>query len=421
MTYAQRMVTGCMLSFYSGLTSWATEEPAWLNPEWGPLSTSVHIIGAVGHSSGDPEELASGHHDPSREDGTAQGIELGLSLRLEQLEGFATYNTHFGADEEWESEWEEAFLKVRDLPGGFEARGGRMLGRFGQQNNRHLHAWHFVDTPLVLGRFLGENGLLFDGGDITWLSQGVGSAFGIILGYGKSKAHEHTHEHEDEHADHHDDEDEHEQDEDIAFAKDVASGRLFAQFQQNDFRMYEGGMSLAVGDEEAGRRVMVYGLDTTFTWRENGLGPDGRAFVWMTELLYRDVDSGGFVEGHVEDSDHLEVESNHDHEHASMPGGAEFGFYSAAHYTLNARLDLGLRVGYVEGNCDLGTDERFQVSPAVTIFADPYRRTQLRFQYNYDDLAGGAVEHSVWVQLGLSWGGDKHSDEAHHGACSMHH
>jgi hypothetical protein len=352
------------------------------------------------------EELAVGHHDPSREDGTVQGLELGMSLRLDRLEGFATYVLSYGAEEEWETEWEEAFLKVRDLPGGFEARGGRVLGRYGKFNAQHLHAWNFVDMPLVLGRFLGEHGLWFDGGDVTWLTQDVETTFGLVVAYGEARGHAHDHGDEHEHDEDHGEEeehgelDEHHHAEAIAFADDIWSGRSFAQFRRDDFNSFEAGLSLAVGDEEADRQVRVYGLDFTYLWRELGLDPGGRALQWTTELLYRDVESGG--SGHEEE--HAADEPGHEHADG-MPGGGEIGLYTEAVYTLIRALDLGLRVGYVEGNDELETDERFQISPAVTTFLDPYRRSSLRLQYNYDDLAHGEEEHTVWLQLGLSWGG----------------
>jgi len=377
---------------------WADEsagisEPAWLSPSIGPSSPSVHVVGAVGDSSGDAEELAVGHHDPTREDGSVQGIEVGASLRLGQVEGFATYAISYGAEEEWENEWEETFLKLRDLPGGFEVRGGRMLGRYGQMNARHQHAWNFVDMPLVIGRFLGEHGLHFDGGDITWLRQDIALTFGLTVAYGEALSHDHEQE-ELEHAGE-------EHGEEIAFSDDVGSGRFFAQWRQDDFYTYESGLSLAIGDEEFGRQVVVYGWDAVYTWREHGLESGGRSLVWTTEILYRDIDSGA-----PDQHDFEEVgDPGHAGDEASLPGGSEFGFYSEVVYTLNHTLDLGARVGYVEGNDELETEERYQISPAITAYLDPYRRTSLRTQYNYDDLADGSEEHTVWVQLGLSWGG----------------
>lgn len=381
-------------------------EPAWLSPSIGPFSPSIHFNGAVGDSSGHVDELAVGHHDPSREDGSVQGLELGLSLRQNQLEGFATYVLSYGSEEEWDGEWEEAFLKLRDLPGGFEVRGGRMLGRFGSVNATHLHAWNFVDMPLALGRLLGEHGLWYEGGDVTWLNQGVANTVGITVGYGEAVGH--SHDHGDEHAE--DDQEHH--DHSLAFADDVFSARAFASLRTDDYRLHEPGLSIAVGDAADHRQMIVYGLDYTFTWREKGLEPGGRALMWKTELFYRDVDDGFH---HMEaEHGHEEEHAEHDHEeeHAeeelgghALPGGGEFGFFSEVVYTHNNRLDLGTRFDFVEGNENLGTHERYRISPAVTTYLDPYRRAALRLQYNYDHLDHGDEEHTVWLQLGLTWGG----------------
>ena len=401
----KQLIAGSMVSLsLAGIVSASEVEPSWLSPSIGPLSPSAHFYGAIGDSSGDAEALAVGHHDPTREKGTVQGIELGLSLRLEMIEGFAVHTFSYGGEEEWENGWEEAFLKVKNLPGGFEIRGGRMLGRFGQQNARHLHAWDFVDTPLALGRFLGEDGLAFDGGDITWLKQGIDTTYGITIAYGEARSHGHhghddhaDHDHEGDH-DHHDDDHE-----DIAWDDNILSGRIFAQLRRDDFVSYEAGFSVAMGDEEEGRNVAVYGIDLAYRWRENGLLPGGRALNWVTEILYRDVESKSA--GHHEDEHDDDHEDHHDHD--MLPGGGEFGFYSQVIYTFNPKLDVGTRIGYVEGNKKLGTDERFRISPAITAYLDPYRRTSLRLQYNYDDLPNGQDEHSIWVQLGLSFGGQE--------------
>lgn len=409
------MLAGAMLAAAEELPP---VEPAWLAPSLGPLSPSVHFNGAVGSSSGEVEELAAGHHDPMREEGGVQGLELGMSLRQKKLEGFATYSIYYGAEEFWDGEWEEAFLKLRDLPGGFELRGGRMLGRFGPLNATHLHAWSFVDMPLPMGRFLGEHGLWLEGGDVTWLHQGLAETYGITLGYGKAVVVDHEHgaeenedlgDHEDEHAHAHGG---------LGFDDDVFNARVFGQFRQDDFHQVEAGASLATGDEAEGRRVTVYGLDITYTWRENGLEPGGRSLVLSTELYYRDVAGDSSVahteeehehdhadEHDVDDADHdHEEDAEHDHEE-ELAGGGEFGFYSDVTYTFNSRFDLGTRFSYVEGQDALDTQERFRISPAVTAYLDPYRRSTLRVQYNYDDLAQGEEEHTVWVQLGLHWGG----------------
>ena len=395
-------------------------ETGWLAPAVGPLSPSAHFNGAIGHSSGDPEQLAVGHHDPTREDGTVQGIEVGLSLRAGPVEGYAVHTFSYGAEEEWENEWEEAFLKLRDIPGGFELRGGRMLSRFGRHNAKHLHAWDFVDMPLVWGRFLGDDGLITDGGDITWLKQGIATTYGITVGYGEAKSHAHDHgdegHHEEEHGDEEHGEEEHEEGErheeghddhghgeEVFFSDGVGSGRAFAQFRRDDFNAVETGVSLALGDDEAKRQIIVAGADFSYTWRENGLEPGGRAVTWLTEVLYRDVEAGEAA--HDEHGEHGDHEEHEAHAEDVLPGGSEWGLYSQVVYTHNRHLDTGVRLGYVGGDDSLGASDRFRVSPAITTYLDPSRRVMLRVQYNYDDIQGPDEEHSFWLQAGLSWGG----------------
>lgn len=391
-----------LLASAGALTELNATEPAWLAPSIGPLTPSVHFNAAVGDSTADHvEDLGVGHHDPSRTDGSVQGLELGASLRLGSLEGFATYVLVYGAEEEWEDEWEEAFLKLRDLPGGFEIRGGRMLGRFGQHNDKHLHAWDFVDTPLPLGAFFGDHGLWYEAADLTWINQGVANTFGATIGYGEVILHGgHGEEHAGDEEDH-DEGEEHHDEHGMAFGDHVLNARLFSQLRQDDFRILEPGLSLAVGDAEDDRRIAIYGLDFTYAWRENGLEPGGRALTWTTEFFYRDIEKGHA--GHEDEhEDHDEDEEHHDEE--MLAGGGEFGFYSDVVYTLNQRFDVGARISYVEGNDELETEERYRVSPMITAYLDPYRRAEFRLQYNYDDL-GRDDEHTVWAQVGLSWGG----------------
>ncbi len=363
--------------------------------EW--IVPSIHFSGAVGASSADHvEDLAVGHHDPSREGGTLQGLELGLSLRAsDHLQGFATYTLHYGAAKEWDGEWEEVFLKLAKLPGGFELRGGRMLARYGAYNAIHLHGWDFVDMPLATGLLLGEDGLALDGGDVTWTRRFGTLTAGIVAGYGKAVSHDHGH---DDHADdHHDDDPAHHG---HGWEDEVGYGRLFGLYQPNDFNRWTVGLSGAFGDNEDHRTRAVYGLDVTYLWRENGLLPGGRALRWTSEALLM----------HQAHSDrHHEDDHDHDDDHADDHDGDDdhaddtlFGLYSQAVWTWNEKLDTGLRIGYVEGEGD--REARVCVSPAVTYRPLGSQSVHLRLQYNYDDLKS-TTEHTVWAQLGLSWGG----------------
>ncbi len=366
---------------------------AWLAP-------SVHFNGAVGSSSADHvEDLAVGHHDPTREDGSVQGLELGASLRTgAYLEGFATYALHYGASEEWDGEWEEAFLKLVDLPGGFEVRGGRILARFGAINATHLHGWDSVDLPLVSGLLLGDDGLILDGGDLTWIWRDRTLTFGAIAGYGSVKAHKHG-DHADEHADEDDAHDDHADHEEGGWDGDVGNGRLFAIYHANDFNQWTLGTSGAVGDNGQDLSRSVLGLDLAYQWRENGLESGGRALRWTTEVMTK-------IEKLAPDEHDEDVHDDHAHgaeEHdVELEREATTGFYTQTVWTWNDRWDTGLRVGAVEREGE--RDARCRVSPALTWRPLGTPVVAMRLQYNYDDL-GAEEEHTVWAQLGLSWGG----------------
>ena len=55
------------------------------------LFPNLHIHGVGGFSSGDPEELATGGHDPRRKSFSAHAVEPGLSLRTGYFEAFTNY------------------------------------------------------------------------------------------------------------------------------------------------------------------------------------------------------------------------------------------------------------------------------------------------------------------------------------------
>lgn len=358
----------------------------------GVLFPNLHLHGAGGFSTGDAEELATGAHDPRRGALSAQAVEPGVSLRTEYLEGFANYLFFQDAVGDWDGELEEAFGNIVNIPGGFELRGGQYLPHFGPLNDTHVHDWDFVDSEVVLSRFLGEDGLLLQGGELNWkLPLGMEPVFAGVasLGFGNAQAHAHgdAHEHGGEETPHDGDE--------AALADDVWTARLAGRYRFSDFHQITGGASYAGGTNGFGRRSEVFGIDAEYLWRENGLEHGGRAFRWRSEFLWR------MVEAHTVHEDEDEVF------HGSYD---DRGFYSHVIYTWNPRLDTGLRLGWVEGVDDLGQDERFRVSPVVAWWFDEDRRIGLRVQYNFDSIAGDDDVHSLWFQLNIALGG---RNEAH--------
>jgi hypothetical protein len=354
------------------------------------LFPNLHLHGVGGFTSGEAEELATGGHDPQRQAFSAQAIEPGLSLRTQYLEGFANYLWFQDAEGDWDGELEEAFGKIVNIPGGFELKGGQYLTRFGALNDKHLHAWDFVDSEMVLGRFLGEDGLLLRGGELSWtLPLGMDPAFVSVASLGFGDAREHDHAHGDEH-DHEHEEAPHEGEEG-ALTDDVWTARLMGRYRFDDFHAVSAGFSWAGGNNGFGRDTQVVGFDAEYLWREKGLEPGGRAFRWRNELLWRDVQA-------------LSVHEEEEEDEIFRGTYSEWGFYTHAIYTWNARLDSGLRIGWVEGIDDFGQDERLRISPALSWWFDDARRIGLRAQYNYDSIASHDDEHSLWLQLNIALG-----------------
>lgn len=384
------------------------EKDAWEKfNDWsigGLLFPNVHLHGIGGYSSGDLEDLASGPHDPRREAFSGQAIEPGISLRTKYVEGFANYFFYQDEEGDWDGELEEAFGKIINLPGGFELKGGQFLSRFGAMNDRHLHAWDFVDADLATTRFLGEHGLFIRGAEASWtLPLGMDPGFVTVasLGYGEMRPESHAHEHGGDHGE----EPEYEG-EDGILEDNIWTARLMGRYRFSDFHSLTGGISWAGGDNRFGRSTDVAGLDLEYLWRERGLEPGGRALRWRNEFLWRRVEAlGGGHEEHGEHADH-EEEEDHEEDHGESLQGTfeESGLFSSVVYTWNEHLDTGIRVGWVEGIDAFGQEERLRVSPNVSWWFDSGRRVGARIQYDYDQIKRAEDEHSIWFQVNIALG-----------------
>ena len=63
---------------------------------------------------------------------------------------------------------EEAWVKTRSLPAGFQLKFGKFLSDIGYANSRHTHSWDFADRPLVNKHLFGDHGLQDTGLQGTW-------------------------------------------------------------------------------------------------------------------------------------------------------------------------------------------------------------------------------------------------------------
>lgn len=382
---------------------------SWTNPNIGGfLFPHLHAYGLLGDSTGDPADLAVGGHDPSQTGAALQFIEAGMSLRAGMLQGFVVGVGTKNSGEDFSVALEEGFLKLVDLPMGFELRGGQFFNRFGFQNAVHAHSWFFVDQNLVNGRFLSEGEMASQGGEISWLvplPMMQASVLSFSAG-GLRSGHGHGHG-EDEHG---------EESEFEAEGSDFTNtlyGFTWAnQYDINDMHRLTGNVSGAWGDNLFGRSTQVFGAGLEYLWRENGYSPGGQSLRWRTEAMIRRI---GAVSGHLpgeeeeghheEEGEHHEEEEDHEEEGGRRASLDEFGIYSMLIYGIGNNIETGVRGDWVSGIGDMGLDERYRVSPMFTWYLNGQRNMQARLQYNWDHSNRYGTEHSIWFQIGFNWGG----------------
>jgi hypothetical protein len=99
--------------------------------------------------------------------------EVELSL-FGQVDPYARAEVRIEAGEEDPGEialhLAEAHLTLLTLPFGTQLKMGQMRSRFGLLNQIHEHDRPFIDTPNVLRWFLGEEGLVERGAELTWVA-----------------------------------------------------------------------------------------------------------------------------------------------------------------------------------------------------------------------------------------------------------
>ncbi len=347
----------------------------------GVLFPRGDLNAAWGTSSGEPGELAVGHHDPNRKGITVQNMEFSMTLRAgEHVEGFITYAAVLDQEDNWLGSVEEAFGRIKNLPGGFELRGGRYYNRFGFYNAVHPHGYQFVNRDLLEARMLGEDAVTTEGGELAWNFSENNQWSGMVsLSYGRVFLEE---EEEEE-----DDSDSLFSPEGGGFSDEVFTADARVIYHHNDFHQWMGLASFMTGDNFYGRNTGVSALGIEYQWSEKGYEHGGRSFRWRTEAMYRRAGAVSVGEGESP----LIRRSLH-----------ETGISSSAIYGFNEKFQAGLGISWVEGIGAAGLTERCRVSPLVQWNLS--KNLNLRLQYDHDNFKDSGSEDSVWMQANVSWG-----------------
>lgn len=348
------------------------------------FSLSIHGNMSAGFSDEGHEHTAIHGHDPN-DDFTLQGVELGLSMRAnEYLEGFIGANVYLTDEDEVDGEWEEGFLKFKNLPLGTEIRGGRYLNRLGTENNVHLHGWDFATASLSTGVFLGEDGLRTDGAELSWMRDYSAGEVSISGSYGKAVVHEHDDAGHGGHA-------LEEESQELAYINgDLLSVRSQVTYGNTDFVQHRLGLGFAQGENGYGRDTELVGADYTFTWRENGVEKGGRAVSAGVEYFYRNVEW-------------------HDEVDPSITGdSSQHSIALKTSYAWNENWKLAARYEWMDAvsgsSFSLYDRERTSLALTHTRQLGDEWSTQARLQYNHDKVADES-SNNLYLQLGFSFGG----------------
>ena len=355
------------------------------------LNLSFDSLFAVGGSTAENvEALEYGGHDPKQNGFTVQNLEMTLDGKVDPyFKGQANIVLQINPDGETTVEAEEAYLETISLPWNLQVKAGQYYTQFGRINATHPHTWDFVDQPLVIGRFLGPDGLRNPGAQISWLAptpfyselffsvqnsggatansfRNVDGAFLITQHPGVDTSVENLG--------------------DMLYAP-----RYVMSFDLTDEQTVVLGTSAAFGPNASGQdgRTAIYGADLFYKWKSRHHDKGFPFVTWQTEYLYSHYSAAAYAGDLVYPASPATTINN-------------WGIYSQVSYGFKPRWVASLRGDYVTGDpgdfwTDPLLDDRYRISPAITFY--PSEFSKLRLQYNYDHIQGVGVENSVWFQF----------------------
>lgn len=212
--------------------------------------------------------------------GHAREVKKGFNLESAELFMFSPVDPYFNLYTtipftESGIELEEIYFVTTAIPAGFQIKGGKFRSGFGRLNAQHTHAWDFVDPPLPYKAFLGTDGLIEKGVQLTYIpGLPLYTLLGVELLQGENK---------------------------ILFGPDAESGpHAFVSYIKVSSDIGDNS-TLLFGPSAAGGRTKtdsgfkgdsnLYGLELTYKWK-----PSKReGFIFQSEYLYR------VQEGNLED------------------------------------------------------------------------------------------------------------------------
>jgi hypothetical protein len=346
-------------------------------------------------TASDPSQfLQLGDHDPINRGFSLRNAEIAVDGAVDPyFKGFGNIVFKLDKNNETSVELEEAYLVSSALPANLQVKGGQFFAAFGRQNAQHPHQWAFVDSPIILTRTFGPEGLRNVGAQVSWLAptpwfteltldvlNGQGStAFsfrnpgdpvgGVDRVHGRATL-----------------------DRDLSGMQDLLYvPRISSSFDLTPNQTLVAGLSAAFGPNNtaAEARSEVVGADLYWKWKPAN-SQSGFPFVSLqAEALLQRFEAGADP---TPSTGPLPAETLRD-----------WGFYSQVLWGFKQRWVAGLRGEYADGNTgaydpyDVFRGQRTRISPDITFY--PSEFSKIRLQYNYDHGEYFGTEHSVWLQV----------------------
>jgi len=318
--------------------------------------------------------------------GQIQPFDKGFNLESAELAFFAPVDSYFNLYAtipvtEDGAELEEAYFVTTSLPAGLQVKGGKFKSGFGRFNAFHPHAWDFVDAPINYNFFLGEEGLIEKGVQMTYLPD---LPFYLVLGAEALQG-----------------------DNEILFGPEAASGphaftgfaKSSVDFLQNHTLLFGGSVvtgktktDFFIEDTEFSGDSTLYGLELTYKWKPSR----SNSLTVQSEYLYR-RQKGDLTDNVASVTDPLQ---------RYQDGLYIQALYQWERWRFGARYD---RMGIFKDEVVLaGTDLEYGKKPyryTGSVEFNPTEFSRLRLQYNYDRAArDGETNNEVFLQLILAIG-----------------
>jgi hypothetical protein len=395
------------------------------------VDLSLDVVAAAGGSTADEaalEQLKAGGHDPKRNGVTLQGAELAIAGAVDPY--FTARMQLIGVVDGGEVviEVEEAFVSTSALPFGLEVKGGLFRTAFGRINPTHVHAWAWMDQPVIHGRVFGADGARGPGASVAWrlpLPEGAPLTSQLLIAGQNADAETMPsflgagHGEEEEAGD-----EEHGEtgpagwpvgDRGGSDGLDdiVWTGRWDAGLDHGG-TTWRAGLSGMHGPNatSGSARTVIWGADLAAKWRFN----QGRFLQVEAEWVERRVEGAG-VAGFFVDDNGTPADDTDDIA-SDLEGRTlvDQGLVAMVQVAVRRDWIVGLRGerawALEDGphgdeeprSADATRDARIRVSPML--FWRPSEFSRLRLQYDYDlaEHLGGGPAHSIWLGVEMLLG-----------------